>query len=121
MKETKENGLAVTKKQTAEIMPTAETAMAEMEIQATIISAKKFPRDELRSFEKLTKSCRRVSFAKEAEYVFPRGGINISGPSVNLAREAARVWGNIRYGLKIIADEEDSITIEGLLPMKRIV
>ncbi len=98
---------------TGEIMQSEHIASAEMEIQATIILAKKFPRNEERSFEKLTISCQRLTFAEEAEYSFPRGSKTITGPSVNLAREAARVWGNIRYGLKIVQDSDDEVTIEG--------
>lgn len=112
MKKT-ETPLALVNENTGEIMQSEHIASAEMEIQATIILAKKFPRNEERSFEKLTKSCQRLSFAEEAEYSFPRGGKAITGPSVNLAREAARTWGNIRYGLKIVQDSEDEVTIEG--------
>ncbi len=113
MNEIKTDALSTLNRETGEIAPAPEIAAAEMEIQATIILANKFPRNETRSFGKLMKSCARLSFANEAEYSFPRGGTTIRGPSVNLAREAARTWGNIRYGLKIIADGEDDITIEG--------
>lgn len=108
-----ETGLVTVDEKTGEIMQSEHIASAEMEIQATIVSAKKFPRNEQVSFGKLAISCKRDSFADEAEYSFKRGGKLILGPSVNLAREAARVWGNIRYGLKIVQDSEDEVTIEG--------
>jgi len=66
------------------------------EIQAAIISAKKFPRDENQAYAKAIKSVQRPSMAESATYNFPRGGKSISGPSVDLARELARCWGNIR-------------------------
>ncbi len=108
-----ETPLALVNEKTGEIMQSEHVASAEMEIQATIILAKKFPRNEESAFGNLMKSCDRLSFAKEAEYSFPRGGTTVRGPSVNLAREAARVWQNMRYGLKIVQNLDDDITIEG--------
>jgi hypothetical protein len=77
------------------------------------VLAKKYPRDEDAAFQKLMKACGRTSFAEEAEYSFPRGGQSVRGPSVNLAREAARVWGNVRYGLSVIRDDQGSRQIQG--------
>lgn len=111
--EIKKDELAITTRDSGEIMASEHTASAEMEIQATIILAKKFPRNEVAADQKLKKACLRLTFAEEAVYSFPRGGQTIQGPSVSLAREAARLWGNIRYGLKVIQNLEDEITIEG--------
>lgn len=95
-----------------EIAPSKTAAIAEAEIKSAIIIALKFPRDDAKCFVSLMKSCQRSSFADDASYSFPRGGHQIKGPSVHLAREAARVWGNIRHGLSVIADDEDERTIE---------
>jgi hypothetical protein len=65
------------------------------------------------------KACRRPSFAEDAAYSFKRGRRQdektgdwvdnyVSGPSVNLAREAKRVWGNIQSGVEIVRDDEES-------------
>jgi|SRR5262245_2048117 len=98
--------------QTTELAPTAKAAAVEAEIKAAITVALRFPRNEDRAFEKLMKACRRTSFAEEANYSFPRGGQDITGPSIHLAREAARVWGNIRHGVAVINDDEDQRKIE---------
>jgi hypothetical protein len=90
----------------------ALVARQQHEIQSAILTAKHFPRDENASFVKLTKSCSRPSFADAASYSFPRGGEQITGPSVNLAREAARCWGNIRYGVDQLPAEEGHIHLE---------
>jgi hypothetical protein len=45
-------------------------------------------------------------------YSFPRGSKKVTGPSINLAREAARLWGNIRYGVSIVEDNEEKRTID---------
>lgn len=89
-------------------------ARDEGELKAGVVMAKKFPRNELLSYNRLLKSCERPSLAGAATYCFPRGGQNIEGPSVDLAREAARCWGNIRYGLRIIAETEDQVHIQGV-------
>lgn len=90
----------------------ALVARQQTEIQSALIVAKKFPRDEEASFLKLTKSCGRPSFADAASYSFPRGRETVSGPSVNLAREAARCWGNIRYGVDQLPTEDGMIHLE---------
>lgn len=83
------------------------------EIQSAIVSAKQFPRNEVAASLNVTKSFARVSVAECARYSFPRGGKTISGPSVDCARELARVWGNLRYGLRIVNLTDESVHIRG--------
>jgi hypothetical protein len=85
---------------------------AQAEIQSSIIIAKKFPRDVTKGYMELQKSARRPTFARKARYSFPRGGQEVAGPSVNLAREAARCWGNIRYGVTMMPTEDDEEWIQ---------
>ena len=96
-----------------ELMTTGAAAKEQHEIQSAIIIAKKMPRNEDLCFQKLMKAASRPSFAEDATYSFPRGETEVTGPSVNLAREAARVWGNIRYGLYVVRDDHDSRLIRG--------
>jgi hypothetical protein len=93
------------------VLPLMEREKAE--IQSAIISAKKFPRDEEASYLKLVKNMARPSLAEKAQYQFPRSGKDITGPSVHFAREAARCWGNVRYGLKIVDTSTKEIHIKG--------
>lgn len=109
---TEETGLATTHEFSGELAPTAAAAEKQFEIQSAIVLAKRFPRDEDQAFQKLMKACNRSSFAEDAEYSFPRGGQPVKGPSVFLAREAARVWTNIRYGLTITRDDQNSRQIQ---------
>ena len=119
MKKFEETALATVNTETGEIQPTAGVAKEQHEIQSAILIAKQMPRSEAQAFSKLMMACQRGSFADDVTYSFPRGknedgSLNIiTGPSVHLAREAARVWGNIRYGLDIISDEEESRVIRG--------
>ncbi len=82
------------------------------DIQSALIIAKKFPRNEDEAFAKLMKASKRPSFAENARYGFPRGGQTITGPSINLAREAARMWGNIRYGINVLPSADNAYHIE---------
>lgn len=108
-----DTGLSVRETTSGELAPTGAAAQAQYEIQSAITIARRFPRNEDEAFAKLMKACARTSFAEDASYKFPRGGESVDGPSVNLAREGARVWGNIRYGLDIIRDDADSRQVRG--------
>ncbi len=112
-KTVEENTLATRTTASTELAATGAAAEKQYEIQGAIIVARNFPRNEDLAFQKLMKACQRTSFAEDAGYSFPRGGQSVEGPSVNLAREAARVWGNIRYGLEVIRDDDDSRQIRG--------
>lgn len=69
------------------------------EVQAAMVVAKKFPRDEYAAIEKIRRTCQRSTLAEQAIYSYPRGKENVSGPSVRLAEALAQTWGNIDYGV----------------------
>lgn len=94
-------------------MSTGTAAAQFAEIQGTIMIAKHFPRNVDKALEAVTKACSRLQLAKIAEYSFPRGGKQIAGKSVYLARELARCFGNIRYGLEVVYEDENRIQIRG--------
>ncbi|EJG5414296.1 hypothetical protein NAD41_000897 [Salmonella enterica] len=77
---------------------TIEAQRAVTEAQSKIQLAKMFPRNETDAFNKLMFACSNPSFAEEAFYSLPRGNQSISGPSIRLAEEIARVYGNFTYG-----------------------
>lgn len=94
----------------------ADYALAHREqtdVQAAVVSAKTFPRNEVAASLGVTKSFSRPLLAEAARYQFPRGGKTITGPSVDCARELARVWGNMRYGLRIVSMSEETVHIRG--------
>ncbi len=104
-------------RQTNELAPTQAMAEAQFDIQSAIMIARRFPRNEVEAERKLLKSAERPVFADESSYSYPRGWKKdekgnqvrnyIEGPSVVLAREAARFWGNIRYGVEVTFDDEE--------------
>lgn len=83
------------------------------EVKSAMVMARQFPRDEDSARVALTKACRRVTFAKDATYSFSRGGSPITGPSVELARQAARLWGNIDHSMRIVSKDLDYIHVSG--------
>jgi hypothetical protein len=89
------------------------TAMREAaELRGQIMLARELPRDEEKARAMALLSCARPEFCAsedgkpKAIYVFPRGKETISGPGVKLAREIARLWGNLRYGVQVIPNSD---------------
>jgi hypothetical protein len=85
-----------------------EQSRAAQEVQAALIMAKKFPRDEFAAYERIMKACKRPSMAGEAIYKLPISGENKEGPSIRLAEVLANAWGNIEFGIEVISRSEKS-------------
>ena len=89
---------------------TTQTTMVEQsravaEVQAAVTVALQFPRDMQRAWAEMKSSCGRTALASRAFYTVPNRG---SGPSVHLARELARIWGNIDYGVRELSRDDES-------------
>ena len=69
------------------------------EVQAAMVIAKRFPRDEVESYNRIMQSCKRKSLAESAMYEYPRGGTKVTGPSIRLAEAMAQNWGNLDFGI----------------------
>ena len=76
-----------------------EQSRAIAEVQAQVIVAQQMPRDVDRAIRDMQRSCAQKSLADRAFYRYKRGGSQISGESIVLAKELARCWGNIQYGI----------------------
>ena len=83
-----------------------ESSKAVAEAQGKLVIAKRFPRDEIKAYDKLMVACSRPDFAENATYSYPRERTTISGPSIRLAEEAARCWGNVDFGIKELSQKE---------------
>lgn len=68
------------------------------EVHGQIVMAKKFPRNEVISSNRIVTACKRKKLAEKAEYEYPRGGQKVTGPSIRLAEALAQNWGNIDFG-----------------------
>lgn len=82
-----------------------EEARAIQEVQASVIMAKKFPRDQHQAFLNIVKACRRPSLAEASQYAYPRGGKTVRGPSIRLAEVLAQNFGNMLYGVEEISQQ----------------
>ena len=84
-----------------------EQSRAVAEVQAAVVVAQQVPRDITASLEAMRESCRQPGLADRAFFRFPRGGKTVSGPSVHLARELARCWGNVQYGIQELRRDDE--------------
>lgn len=76
-----------------------EQSRAVAEVFAAAQLASQYPRDEQAAEVGVRRACGIVSFAEAAQYALPQAGQIITGPSVDLARELARLWGHISHGV----------------------
>lgn len=88
------NGMEVRSTQT-EMMISRQA----QEVQAAMVIAKRFPRDDVAAFNRIITSCQRKSLAERAMYEYPRGGTKVVGPSIRLAEAMAQNWGNLDFGI----------------------
>ena len=84
-------------------VPGAAVAMSTtreaQEVQAAVFMAKRFPRDENYAISRIAQTCQRKGLAEKAIYSYPKGGQNVTGPSIRLAEAIAQSWGNIQSGV----------------------
>lgn len=85
------------------------------EIDQQIATAHKFPRS-LKRFrdEAMQMVTLDESIANECIYALPRDGKTIEGPSARFAEIIASAWGNSRAGARVISDQGDFVTAQGV-------
>lgn len=85
------------------------------EIDMQIATAHKYPRSVVnfrrRVFEMVTLS---EQIAAECIYAVPRDGKMIEGPSARFAEVVASAWGNSRAGARVVSDQGDFVTAQGV-------
>lgn len=77
-----------------------ESNRAVAEVQAMVLMAKRFPRDQKMATDRILNECQRSGLAEHALYSYARGGTSIQGPSIRLAEALARNWGNLDAGVR---------------------
>lgn len=100
------NPLATIPQETS-ALANVEGQRAIQEVQAALVIAKRFPRDEKLALDKILNACSRVGLAEQSAYSFSRGGTEITGPSIRLAEAVAQYWGNIEFGFREISRSYD--------------
>lgn len=81
-----------------------EQSRAIADVQAAVTVAQNCPRDMAEAEREMEYVCGRLDMAEQAFYAVQNRG---SGPSVHLMRELARIWGNVDYGVKELARNDD--------------
>lgn len=82
-----------------------EQSRAVAEVQAAVTVALQFPRDMQRAYAEMKAACARTALAERAFYAVKNRG---NGPSVHLARELARIWGNVDYGVRELSRDDEA-------------
>lgn len=86
-----------------------EQSRAVTEVQAAVTVAQAVPRDITRAKQQIAEACDHYGLAERAFYSVPKRG---TGPSVHLAREIARCFGNFQSGIKELRRDDISQTSE---------
>jgi hypothetical protein len=82
-----------------------EQARAVAEAQASVVVAQQAPRDLTRVWAQMREACSTRAVAERAFYSVPNRG---NGASVHLARELARIWGNLQYAVRELRRDDDA-------------
>lgn len=82
------------------------------EVQAAIVSAKKFPRNPVEAMDRILNACTRPTLAEGALYSYSRGGAEVTGPSIRLAEAMAQAWGNMQFGVRELEQRDGESTVE---------
>ena len=84
-----------------------EQSRAVAEVQAAVVVAQQCPRNVSRAVASIRDACRQKALAERAFFRYARSGSQISGASIHLAREVARCWGNVQYGIAELSRDHD--------------
>ena len=90
----------------------AATARAMSEIEMMMVNARRFPRDEAASVDRMIKACAHKELAAEGLYGYPRGGEYIEGVTIRIAEMMAYEWGNMDHGIRELARGEHVSELE---------
>ena len=80
-----------------------EQTRAAAEVAAAVSVARTYPREPAEAATALKDLCSRLPVAERAFYEVPNRG---AGLSVHIARELARIWGNVDYGVRELARDD---------------
>lgn len=89
-----------------------EQERAIQEVQASLVIAKKFPRDSIAAMDRILQACTRETLADSALYSYNRGGTEVTGPSIRLAEAMAQNWGNIQFGIRELEQRNNASIVE---------
>lgn len=80
----------------------ANTQKAIAEVQAAMVLARQFPRNEVKAIDRIKSAFSRQKLAQASTYIYTRGGQNVTGASIRAAEAIAQAWGNVQFGFREI-------------------
>lgn len=92
------------------VMAAANSSREMEEVKGQILMAKMYPRNTYQAQKRIEDACKRPTLAGSALYSYPRGGKNVTGPSIRLAEVLAQNWGNISFGFKELEQNDGEST-----------
>lgn len=99
-------------KEVATVATHTEGERAIAEVKAAVSMAMANPRHPVKSMDRILQECQRPTLAEQAVYAYPRGGQQVSGPSIRLAEALARNWGNLQYGIRELGRRDMESEVE---------
>lgn len=86
---------------------TIEASRAVAEVAGAIKVAQEVPRNMQVATSMMREACAQLGLAERAFFKFPRGGQMVTGPTIHLARELARCFGNLDYGIVELSRDDE--------------
>jgi len=106
-----EEGVVIQEVQGTDVVYQQDKATIDMQIS----TAKAYPRNIKRATENsITVVTMDTETASTCTYAVPRGGKQITGPSIHLAKILAQFWGNLRIEAKVINIDAKHITSQAV-------
>ena len=111
MNQEQEEGVVIQEVQGTDVVYQQDKATIDMQIS----TAKAYPRNIKRATENsITVVTMDTETASTCTYAVPRGGKQITGPSIHLAKILAQFWGNLRIEAKVINIDAKHITSQAV-------
>lgn len=93
-------------------MVDVESQRAIQEVQAAMVIAKKFPRNQVEAMDRILQAFTRPTLAEGAMYSYSKGGSDVTGPSIRSAEAIAQMWGNMQFGIRELEQRRGESTVE---------
>ena len=82
------------------------------EVQAAMVIAQKFPRNQKQCMDAILMACTRQGLAEQALYSYQKGGTEVSGSSIRLAETLAQNWRHMQFGIRELSQSNGESVVE---------
>lgn len=106
--------VAAANKSAGNAIAVAQQGREVAEVQAAMLLAKKFPRDQAAAMDRILNACCRLQLAEAAVYTYSRGNEEVTGASIRLAEAIAQQWGNIKTSVRELDQSDGVSTVQSI-------